>query len=94
MWSLIQPWLLRNALGLMSAEALVAMFLAQGRRSDETAAELGISTHTARTHLKRIFSKTQTTRQAELVHLLMALQTGPLMQDAMQKKEKENIRAR
>ena len=33
---------------------------------------LGIGETTARTHLKRIFAKTGTTKQVELIHLLRA----------------------
>ena len=40
-------------------------------RLEDAAAVLGISPNTARTHLKRIFEKTATHRQAELVKVLL-----------------------
>ncbi len=53
--------------GLTRGEAALAVHLVQGKSLDEAAAELFISPHTARTHLKRIFMKTATNRQSELV---------------------------
>ncbi len=53
--------------GLTRGEAALATRLIQGRSIEEAAAELFISAHTARTHLKRIFMKTDTHRQTELV---------------------------
>jgi DNA-binding CsgD family transcriptional regulator len=44
--------------------------LLHGERLEDYAARAGISMNTARTHLKSIFAKTETTRQAELVRLL------------------------
>jgi DNA-binding CsgD family transcriptional regulator len=43
----------------------------QGRSLDEASEELHVSISTVRTHLKRIFSKTGTSRQGELVKLLL-----------------------
>lgn len=53
--------------GLTRGEAALAAILIQGKSIEEAAAELFISPHTARTHLKRIFMKTDTHRQTELV---------------------------
>ncbi len=53
--------------GLTRSEAALAAKLIQGKSIEEAAAELFISPHTARTHLKRIFMKTDTHRQPELV---------------------------
>jgi DNA-binding CsgD family transcriptional regulator len=53
--------------GLTRGEAALAAYLLQGRSIEDAAAELFISPHTARTHLKRIFMKTDTHRQTELV---------------------------
>jgi DNA-binding CsgD family transcriptional regulator len=58
---------LSSLYGLTRGEAVLAARLAQGKSIDEAAAELFISAHTARTHLKRIFMKTDTHRQTELV---------------------------
>jgi len=53
--------------GLTRGEAALATKLVQGKCLEDAAAELFVSTHTARTHLKRIFMKTDTHRQPELV---------------------------
>jgi DNA-binding CsgD family transcriptional regulator len=53
--------------GLTRGEAALASILLRGKSIEEAAAELFISPHTARTHLKRIFMKTDTHRQTELV---------------------------
>jgi DNA-binding CsgD family transcriptional regulator len=53
--------------GLTRGEAALAVHLVRGKSIEEAAAELFISPHTARTHLKRIFMKTDTHRQTELV---------------------------
>lgn len=63
---------LRKAYGFTKSEAAVASCLTNGRNLAEIAAELGISTNTVRAHLKRLFAKTRTSRQAELVLLLGA----------------------
>lgn len=56
--------------GLTPAEARLALLLVRGLGLDEAAAELGVGLSTARTHLKRCFAKTATSRQSELVLLL------------------------
>ena len=62
---------LRQLFGLSPAEARVALQLLEGRDPRQAADELGLSFYTVRAHLVRIFEKTQTNRQAELVRLLM-----------------------
>ncbi|MGE0746804.1 MAG: helix-turn-helix transcriptional regulator [Rhodospirillales bacterium] len=64
---------LRRLYALTRAEGQVAACLADGKRLDEAAAELGITLNTARSHLKRIFVKTGTERQGELTQLLQSL---------------------
>jgi DNA-binding CsgD family transcriptional regulator len=56
---------------LTPAEARIATLLTSGRTLEEVSDELGISLHTARTHLKRVLAKTDTTRQADLVRLIL-----------------------
>jgi DNA-binding CsgD family transcriptional regulator len=56
---------------LTPSEARLTVSLAQGRSLVEAADRLGISEQTARTYSKRIFSKTRTNRQAELVHKVL-----------------------
>jgi DNA-binding CsgD family transcriptional regulator len=64
--------LLRAAYGLTDAEARVATRIGHGTALEVIAEELGISLSTVRNHLKQIFEKTGTHRQAELVRLLHA----------------------
>ena len=63
--------LLRATYGCTAREAALALTLAQGRTLAEAAGTLGISIHTARTHLKRVFRKTGTKRQTELLRLVL-----------------------
>jgi DNA-binding CsgD family transcriptional regulator len=64
---------LRGAFGLTRAEACLAALLARGESLESAALELGVATGTARHHLKSVFEKTETHRQAELVSLLSSL---------------------
>ncbi|NNL67026.1 MAG: PAS domain-containing protein, partial [Myxococcales bacterium] len=68
------PRLLQRIYGLTRAESNFAALLAKGKKVEEVAETLHISLHTARGHLKNIFAKTSTNRQANLVRLLV---TGP-----------------
>lgn len=61
---------LRARLKLTGKEFELAQHLVAGRRLADAAAAMGISVATARQHIKSIFSKTGTHRQAELVALL------------------------
>ena len=59
--------------GLTPAESHVVALLVCGKHLKEAARALGISVQTARTHLKRIFSKTETSSQADLVRLVLSV---------------------
>ena len=59
--------LLRSHFGLTPAEATLALHLVAGETLRSAETKLSITYETARTHLKNIFSKTGTSRQAELV---------------------------
>jgi DNA-binding CsgD family transcriptional regulator len=72
--------ILSSSYGLTSAEADVAELLAQGNELKEIAKRNKVSLNTVRNQLKSIFAKTNTSRQAELVSLLLS---GPA---------KENLR--
>jgi DNA-binding CsgD family transcriptional regulator len=61
------------AFGLTPAETKVIASLFAGRTLDETAATLGITRPTAKTHLEHIFLKTGVTRQAELMRIWTGL---------------------
>jgi DNA-binding NarL/FixJ family response regulator len=63
-------------LGLTPAEARVATLLTQGRTLAQIATEFGISRTTVAFHLRNIFQKTGTRRQAELVAVLLSKQTS------------------
>ncbi|TGE02452.1 helix-turn-helix transcriptional regulator [Methylobacterium nonmethylotrophicum] len=65
---------LRTLFGLTRAEAQLGAALARGGSLAEIAAELGISVTTARTHVARIFLKTGTKQQSQLVALVAAFQ--------------------
>lgn len=57
--------------GLTRSEAHIAVLLADGKSLEEIGDILGIKHNTAKTHLKHIFSKTDTHRQSELVKTLI-----------------------
>jgi|APTNR8051073442_1049403.scaffolds.fasta_scaffold06523_2 DNA-binding CsgD family transcriptional regulator len=60
--------------GLSRAEGRVAALIASGYRLEEISDALGIAYETVRKHIKQIFGKTGTSRQAELVRVMI---TGP-----------------
>lgn len=60
----------QNAFDLAPAEARLAAHLAGGSSVREAALELGVSFGTARRYLERIFQKTDTHQQSQLVALL------------------------
>lgn len=64
------PEILQALFDLSPAEARVAAMIAQGSSVDATAQALSVKPNTIRMQLKAIFSKTGTSRQAELVSLL------------------------
>jgi DNA-binding CsgD family transcriptional regulator len=66
----VPPDLLRKAFGLTPTEAEVAARVAGGSDPRSIADGLGISHETVRVHLKKVFSKTETARQADLAILV------------------------
>jgi DNA-binding CsgD family transcriptional regulator len=58
--------------GLTPAEARLLKAIVDGERPADHAERAGITLNTAKTHLKQIFSKTGTKRQADLVRLLVS----------------------
>jgi DNA-binding CsgD family transcriptional regulator len=66
----IPPSILRTFYGLTPAEARFAALLLTGCSVQDASRALAITLNTARTHLKRIFDKTDTSRQADLIRLL------------------------
>jgi DNA-binding CsgD family transcriptional regulator len=63
--------------GLTPAEARVAVLIGSGLGGPETAAMLGISPSTVKTHLKRCFEKTGVHSQVGLARILGALPIDP-----------------
>jgi DNA-binding CsgD family transcriptional regulator len=68
--------LLRCHFGLTPAEARLALHLVAGETLRSAEVKLSISYETARTHLKNIFNKTGTSRQAELVIVIVTALPG------------------
>lgn len=64
------PATLQRMFGLTPAEASLALAIAQGGTPDKIAAGRRVSRTTVRSQLARVFAKTQTSRQAELVRLI------------------------
>jgi DNA-binding CsgD family transcriptional regulator len=64
---------LNRLFGLTPAEAGLASRLASGESLASAADALGMAKETARVHLRAVFTKTDTHRQAELVSLLATL---------------------
>jgi DNA-binding CsgD family transcriptional regulator/PAS domain-containing protein len=67
------PALVRDVLGLTLSEARIASLVSTGLRPGQAAEKLGITEETARTALKRVFSKVGVSRQSELAALLTRL---------------------
>jgi len=73
-WRDISIDVLVEVYGLTRGQADVARGLFAGQSVEQTAAVLGLSLNTVRTHLKHIFSRCEVRSQRELLHLLA---TGP-----------------
>lgn len=69
------PQGLQDLFGLTKAEALVAHALASGGSLEDASTAGGITVSSARTYLKRVFSKTGVNRQAELMQLVLSAPT-------------------
>jgi DNA-binding CsgD family transcriptional regulator len=67
-----QADVLRTLYGLTPAEAAVASLLAEGKSVKEIADHTAVRENTVRMHLKKIFDKTGTKRQAELVKIVLS----------------------
>ena len=68
--------LLQCHFGLTPAEARLALHLVAGETLRSAEVKLSISYQTARTCLKKIFRKTGTCRQAELVLIILTVLPG------------------
>ena len=63
---------LESLYDLTHAEADLVRLIAEGRSLIQVAKERGVTMNTVRSQLKQVFSKTDTSRQGELVHLVLA----------------------
>jgi DNA-binding CsgD family transcriptional regulator len=63
--------LVADLFGLTRTEAVLAIWLARGHTLQQAAQEMNISEHTARNYSKRIFAKTGTRRQVDLVRVML-----------------------
>ena len=65
-------WIM-DAYGLTLAEVRVALAVSSGATISNTARRLKISVNTVKTHLRRVYEKTGTSRQAELSRLMATI---------------------
>jgi len=65
------PAVLQDQFGFTPAEAAIATDILAGHDLAASAARRRVTLHTARAHLRRLFEKTGTRRQAELMRLLL-----------------------
>jgi DNA-binding CsgD family transcriptional regulator/PAS domain-containing protein len=63
---------LHELYGLTEAETQLVELLCQGSSLDEAAGARGVTLNTARSQLKQVFAKTHTSRQSELVRLVIS----------------------
>ncbi len=73
--SLVPSNVLATLFGLTPAETQIAIKLAEGMRLDAIAASLDVSRTTIAFHMRNLFQKTNTNRQADLIALVLA---GPM----------------
>jgi DNA-binding CsgD family transcriptional regulator len=66
------PEALTELYQLTHSEAELVRLLASGLSLEEAADKRGVSLNTARSHLKHVFAKTETSRQGELVRLIIS----------------------
>jgi DNA-binding CsgD family transcriptional regulator len=69
----ISPAWMMDAYGLTSAEVRVATSIASGVTISETARRLQVSVNTVKTHLRHVYGKTGTRRQAELCRMVATI---------------------
>jgi DNA-binding CsgD family transcriptional regulator len=69
----VSSGILVEALGLSAAEARLVSTLCEGGTLSDAAERIGVSLNTAKSQIASAFSKTNTTRQSELLALVVAL---------------------
>ena len=70
---LLSPDLIASMFGLTPTEARLVEKLVMGQRLETAADELGVTIASARTYLKRVQKKTGTSRQVDLVRLVLEM---------------------
>lgn len=79
--TILSPQCLSSLFELTKSEALITHTLANGGSLEEAAKKSGITISSARTYLKRVFSKTDVGRQSDLVQLILTT-PAPLIRQA------------
>jgi DNA-binding CsgD family transcriptional regulator/PAS domain-containing protein len=74
--------MLSHLFRLTPAEARLAVILAQGNTVKDSAEQLRVTVQTVRSRLKQVFLKTGTSRQSELIRLLLKLPPAPTPGDS------------
>jgi DNA-binding CsgD family transcriptional regulator len=67
----ITPEIFRSGYDLTPAEAELVKLLADGYSLEDAAQQRGVTLNTVRTQLKRVFAKTDTNRQGDLIRLVL-----------------------
>ena len=67
----VAPDLVRRLFGLTESESRLASAIASGDSIDGAAESMGVTVSTARTYLKQVFAKTGTSRQGDLVRMVL-----------------------
>jgi len=67
----LEPALAGSLFDFTPAESMISALLMQAKSTTEIAEKLEITAHTVRNHLKRMFAKTNTRGQSELLYVLL-----------------------
>jgi len=67
----VAPDVVRRLFGLTESESRLVSAIASGDSIDEAAESMGVTVSTARTYLKQVFAKTGTSRQGDLVRIVL-----------------------
>jgi len=67
----VVPEVVRRLFGLTESESRLVSAIASGDSIDEAAESMGVTVSTARTYLKQVFAKTGTSRQGDLVRMVL-----------------------